>query len=189
MSKELSEMTLEELWELFPIFLVKPDPNWSIYYAQMEVELKQYTKDLGIKRISHVGSTSIKGIWAKNIVDVLIEVNKNEDINAIAKAIEPHDFILMSKEDNWIIFNRGYTNKGFAKKVYHIHIRYAGDNEELYFRDYLNEHSNVAKEYEELKLSLWKKYEHNRNGYTEAKHDFIRKYTDIAKEEYKGKYE
>lgn len=34
-----------------------------------------------------------------------------------------------------------------------------------------------------LKLSLWKNYEHDRDGYTEAKGDFIRKYTEIAKEE------
>ena len=47
--------------------------------------------------------------------------------------------------------------------MYHIHLRYAGDNDELYFRDYLNEHPAVAKGYETLKLRLWKQYEHNRD--------------------------
>lgn len=58
-----------------------------------------------------------------------------------------------------------------------------GDNDEIYFRDYLNERFDVAKEYEFLKLKLWKKYGFNRDAYTNAKTDFIKKYTDIAKRE------
>ncbi len=60
------------------------------------------------------------------------------------------------------------------------YVRYAGDNDELYFRDYMNEHPNVAKEYEALKLKLWKKYEHNRDAYTDAKTDFIHHWTQEA---------
>ncbi|MDE6452911.1 MAG: GrpB family protein, partial [Muribaculaceae bacterium] len=51
-----------------------------------------------------------------------------------------------------------------------------------YFRDYLNTHSDVAKDYEKLKLSLWKSFEHDRDGYTNAKSDFITHYTTIAKQ-------
>lgn len=57
-----------------------------------------------------------------------------------------------------------------------------------FFRDYLNEHKGIAKEYEALKLSLWKRFEHDRDGYTNAKTEFIKKYTDLAKSEYKGRY-
>ena len=38
--KELSEMTLEELWELFPIFLVAHNEKWNKYYDQIEYFLK-----------------------------------------------------------------------------------------------------------------------------------------------------
>lgn len=51
---------------------------------------------------------------------------------------------------------------------------YRGDNDELCFRDYLNEHPHVAKEYEKLKLSLQRQYEHNRDAYTEAKSTFVK---------------
>ncbi|WP_352403239.1 GrpB family protein, partial [Kandleria vitulina] len=78
--------------------------------------------------------------------------------------------------------------KGFAKKVYHIHLRYIGDNDELYFRDYMNDHPDIAKDYEALKLSLWKKYKHNRDAYTNAKTSFIKKWTTVAKEEYRERY-
>ena len=72
--------------------------------------------------------------------------------------------------------------------VYHIHLRYTGDNDELYFRDYLNEHPDVAKEYEALKLRLWKQYEHNRDAYTDAKTGFISKWTAEARKEYGDRY-
>ena len=42
----------------------------------------------------------------------------------------------------------------------------------------------IAKEYEKLKLSLWEKFEHNRDAYTESKGEFIKKYTEIAKKKY-----
>ncbi len=73
--------------------------------------------------------------------------------------------------------------QGFAEKVFHLHLRYYGDNNEVYFRDYLNEHAEIAKLYEELKLNLWKRYKHDRDGYTEAKREFVEKYTEIAKQQ------
>lgn len=69
-----------------------------------------------------------------------------------------------------------------------MHLRYAGDHDELYFRDYLMDHSDIAREYEKLKIGLWKKYEHNRDGYTQAKTAFILKYTQRAKQEYENRY-
>ncbi len=58
----------------------------------------------------------------------------------------------------------------------------------MFFRDYLNEHPQAAKEYESLKMKLWKKYEHNRDAYTDAKTDFVRKYTSEARKIYGGRY-
>ena len=188
MAKDLSQMTLEELWQLFPIFLVAPSSKWEDYYLQIENQIKNLLKPYSIDRISHIGSTAIKGIWAKDIVDVLIEIPKSQDISQVASKLEKNGFIIMSTARNRISLNKGYTNEGFAQKVYHIHIRFTGDNDELYFRDYLNSHSDIAKQYEALKLDLWKKYEHNRDAYTDAKSEFITKWTKEARREYEGKY-
>ena len=188
MEKELSEMSLEELWALFPIFLVAHNDKWKIYYTEMEACLKDILPKRQIERISHIGSTAIEGIWAKNIVDILIEVSRNSDIEAAAKILEASGFIRMSAAAGRISFNRGYTNTGFAEKVFHVHLRYTGDHDELYFRDYLNEHTQTAKEYEALKLRLWKQFEHNRDAYTDAKAAFIKKWTAKAKEAYARRY-
>ena len=84
--------------------------------------------------------------------------------------------------------NKGYTEDGFADKVFHLHVRYTGDNDELYFRDYLMGHPDAASEYEKLKLKLWKKFEHNRDAYTNAKSEFVYKCTEKARLLYGDRY-
>lgn len=188
MAKELSELSLEELWELFPIFLVEHNDKWDKNYKEIENDLKTILFHCPAERISHIGSTAIDGIWAKDIVDVLIEISGDSDMEKTARVMEQSGFIRMSEEEGRISFNRGYTKDGFADKVFHVHLRYAGDNDELYFRDYLNEHTKTAKEYERLKMQLWKQFEHNRDAYTGAKTEFIQKWTARAKEVYAGRY-
>ncbi|MPN61838.1 hypothetical protein SDC9_209582 [bioreactor metagenome] len=95
----------------------------------------------------------------------------------------------MAQAETRIDFNKGYTSKGFAKKVFHLHLRKFGDNDELYFRDYLNKHPEIAQKYGKLKLSLWKQFEHNRDGYTESKTAFVREYTSKAIMEYEKTYQ
>ena len=82
MGKELSEMTLKELWELFPIFLTKHNDAWAKNYEEMEVFIKRILSDYSVIRISHIGSTAVKGIWAKNIIDILIEISSTSDLHA-----------------------------------------------------------------------------------------------------------
>lgn len=188
MKKNLSEMTLEELWNLFPIFLTSHKNCWKNYYREMEDRICSELPEIQIVRISHIGSTAIGNIQAKDIVDILLEVSPSEDLENAAKAVESIGFTKMSSSEKRYSFNWGYTEDGFADKVYHLHLRYDGDNDELYFRNYMNEHPLQAKEYERLKLDLWKKYEHDRDGYTNAKAAFVKKYTAEAKEKYKNRY-
>ena len=95
----------------------------------------------------------------------------------------------MSQGENRRSFNKGYTENGFAEKVFHLHLRMEGDHDELYFRDYLMKHPQTAREYEQLKHSLWKQFEHDRDGYTAAKTGFVRSVTEQAKQLYNGRYE
>ncbi|MCH5165464.1 MAG: GrpB family protein [Clostridiales bacterium] len=177
MGKKLCEMTLEELWELFPIVLTEHDDCWAEYYAEEADKLKKILPKNAV--INHIGSTAVKGIWAKPIVDILVEVSGN--LTDIAANLINSGYIKMREDENRISLNKGYTENGFAKKVFHLHLRHNGDNDEIYFRDYLNTHNEIAKEYEALKLGLWKKFEHDRDGYTNAKGEFVKKYMAIAK--------
>lgn len=189
MPTPLSSMTLEELWALFPITLTAHNPDWQAWYSEMSAILRSALSSRKIIRISHIGSTAINGIWAKPIIDILVEIASDEDISAVSELIIKSGFIKMAESESRISFNRGYTENGFAEKAYHLHLRFAGDNDELYFRDYLNDNPHIAKEYEQLKLSLWHKFEHDRDGYTQAKTEFVKNQTAVAKECYKNRYD
>ncbi len=186
MGKKLSEMTLEELWRLFPIFLTEHKPYWKEWYSDEEDVLKTTLPQIG--RINHVGSTAIASIWAKPIIDILVEVSKECDLSNYKNLMEQNGYICMSQSSDRISFNKGYTENGFAERVFHLHLRYLGENDELYFRDYLIEHPDAAKQYEEIKFKLWKKYEYNRDGYTDGKTEFVETYTEKAKQIYVGRY-
>ena len=187
MDKKLSEMSLAELWQLFPIYLTEYDEHWSTWFAEEKMTLKEHLPAKWVKRISHIGSTAVKGIWAKPIIDILVEVELEGNLQQVKPVLEKAGYLCMSDSSGRLSFNKGYTENGFAERVFQLHLRKAGDNDELYFRDYLNAHPDVAKEYEKLKLSLWKPYEHNRDGYTEGKTTFVKEYTQKARIEFEDR--
>ena len=187
MGKSLSDMTLEELWELFPIILTEHNEKWAKWYDEEEKRLSGILAQNDI-RISHIGSTAIGNIWAKPIIDILVELPMSLPMESIKEILVENGYICMYEQADRKSFNMGYTSEGFAEKVFHLHLRYLGDNNELYCLDYMNDNPLLAKQYEELKLSLWKKFEHDRDGYTSAKTDFVSEQTDKAKKCYGNKY-
>ncbi len=173
-------MTLEELWELFPIVLTKYQPQWK-EWANKEIEYLQRLLSDFSPVINHIGSTAVPGIWAKPTIDILVEISADCDWDSARNIMESASYICMSSGDGRMSFNKGYTSEGYAEKVFHIHFHVTGDDDEIYFRDYLLNHPETATDYEKLKLSLLPKYRNNRDGYTEAKADFIRNVTKLGK--------
>ena len=191
MPKELSEMTLEELWELFPIILKEYNSEYPKWYEIEKENLLENFDNNTIVRINHIGSTAVPGIVSKPTIDILMEISFKSDINQMNDKLKSMQWGLMNYSEKPTFkqtYNKGYTKYGFEEKVYHLHVRYVDNWSELFFRDYLIEHQGVAKEYEELKIQLKVKYEHNRDAYTDAKEEFIRKYSQIAKSQYGDRY-
>lgn len=188
--KELEEMTLAELWELFPIILKEHRWEYRKWYEEEEQQLTKLFADFPIQRINHIGSTSVEGLIAKPIVDILLELPDGYDMEDASARLKKAGWIVMNddSESRTLDLNKGYTPKGFAEKVYHLHVRAIGDWDELYFRDYLRKYPEVARQYEELKLGLKEKYEHNRDAYTDEKADFVQKYSQKARQELGSRY-
>ncbi|MBP3655109.1 MAG: GrpB family protein [Clostridia bacterium] len=178
MKKKLSDMTLEELWQLFPIVLEPHSEAWALWYEEERALLAAL---LPGARIRHIGSTAIPGIWAKPIVDILIECGDAAQLHAAAQRMAQAGYVLMSRGEERLSFHKGYTEEGFAPRVFHLHLRLAGDCAEIAFRDYLTAHLDEAAAYEQLKLGLWKMYEHDRDGYTQAKTAFVQRIMGLAR--------
>lgn len=191
MSKALSEMTNEELWVLFPIILKDHNENYKYWYQEEEEDIQSYLTSKEISRISHIGSSAVNGLLSKPTVDILLEINTDVAMSEIVKILSQNGWTLMKSQMTPFlsyVFNKGYTADGFSEKVYHLHMRSKGDWDELYFRDFLIEHKEVANAYSHLKSDLLPAYKNNRDGYTEAKTAFIKHFTKKARETYGNRY-
>lgn len=179
--------TLLKSEKRFPIFLTKYDPLWQQDFFTQKQTLDDLLKNFDVYRISHIGSTAIKGIWARPVIDILIELNDMSKLDDIISTMQAKEYTLVANSNSPAQFYKTIESESI-KIVYMIYIRKKGDNDELYFRDYLAEHDNIAWEYDKLRLKLWNKYPYNRFAYKNSKADFVAKYTHIAKQLYKDKY-
>ena len=174
--KQLSDMTLDELWQLFPIILADHDPNWkNDYEAEKTLLLSHFGSH--VVEINHIGSTAVKGLIAKPTVDILLEVSETLSFETVRETAVKCGYIVMAEKTTGeyrLDLCKGYTPKGFAEKVFHLHIRYPGDYDEIIFCEYLKQNPLKAREYANLKIKLQKRFRHNRDAYSEAKGDFIR---------------
>lgn len=191
MVKALSELSQEELWTLFPIILKPYNPEYPKWYEDMKTHIESILASDIIDRINHIGSTARPNIMSKPTIDILLELHETASIELIRSILEKDQWILMHSQDEpylRYVFNKGYTQYGFAEKVYHLHVCHRSNWNTLYFRDYLLDYPEIAAEYSKLKERLVDTYRNNRDGYTEAKTDFCTKYTDIARKLYKDRW-
>ena len=120
----------------------------------------------------HVGSTSIKGLAAKPIVDIAIGVSNLDQLDKYVDTLESmytvkynndSDEILLIKENDVETFFLIHILKKNSKRYINL----------IKFRDILNKNPDIVKEYENLKLGLLQKYADNRKLYTQSKNNFI----------------
>ena len=129
--KKLEEMTMEELWQLFPVVLKEYNPDYILWYEEERKNIEKRIGKENIFRIRHIGSTSVPGLLSKPTVDILLELVPEAEQEKIVSSLK-EEWILMSESEKpkKFVFNKGYTPAGFAEKVFHLHVRCAGDWDE-----------------------------------------------------------
>jgi len=182
--KRLDDLTEAEFGKLFPVILSEPDPEWPRLFHHEESRIRNALGATNIVRIEHIGSTAVPNLKAKPTIDILLEVPGDSDDDLIIDSLTKLDYHFIAKPENpapHMMFVKGYTRKGFQGQAYHVHVRYSGDWDELYFRDYLRANPAAAREYGELKVQLAEENRNDREGYTNKKTDFIKRVTQIAR--------
>jgi len=96
MKKPLSEMSLEELWQLFPIILKAHNPQHREWYLAQKDEIFHWVGQENIARINPIGSSMVEGLVAKPIVDILLEVPHTCDIEELKQRLTDGGWTLMS---------------------------------------------------------------------------------------------
>ena len=157
-----------------PIIIVDYDPAWPAQAAEAMAALRNVLGDR-LLDIEHVGSTSVPGLAAKPILDLMAGVPSLDEGRVCIPAIEALGYRYQPDDT---IPERVYFNKGpEGARTHHLHMVVLGGEfwvRHLAFRDALRADPALAAEYAALKRRLAAEYGGNRLGYTDAKTAFIR---------------
>lgn len=154
--------------------LVEHQEGWHKLAAEAIAIIKAILHDVAID-VQHVGSTAIRGIHAKPIIDIAVGVKKVDDVKPYVDALQKAGIVYRKQDvEGQILFVMGDFANDF--RTHHIHVVEWGSaewNNYINFRDYLNEFSEKAKIYDALKCSLAQQFSGNRGNYTSGKHELI----------------
>ena len=161
------------------IKVVDYNPLWSELF-DIECAVLQNKLDNVAIAIHHIGSTSVPGLAAKPVIDILIEATSLDDLDALNEVME--DIGYEPRGENGIA-GRRYFLKGGDERTHHIHAFAAGDSNitrHLSFQDYLRANKTIANEYAELKMRLAEKCNHDSKKYCDGKDRFVKTHETLA---------
>jgi GrpB-like predicted nucleotidyltransferase (UPF0157 family) len=168
--------------------LVSYDDEWP---AQFKIEA-QYLMELlpeeSLLEFHHIGSTAIPDMPAKPIIDLGIMIVSFEDAKEkILPVLEKNGYEYLWREDRTPPFMTFIKKNEEGIRTHHVHLAEEEHNfwDRLYFREYLKQNRDEARNYFELKDQLCKKFTDDREAYTDGKSDYVAKITAIAKEKIK----
>jgi GrpB-like predicted nucleotidyltransferase (UPF0157 family) len=157
------------------------DPNWPIIFERESEPIQEALGECVVE-IEHVGSTSIPGLRAKPIIDILVAVESFEPVEDYEEKLAPlgYHHHTQEMEDERIFFWKG------TPRTHHLHlVEFATweHQRHIIFRDYLRAHPEIAEWYEQVKRELAIAFKHNRPAYTKGKTAFIKTIMARAVEE------
>jgi GrpB-like predicted nucleotidyltransferase (UPF0157 family) len=163
--------------------VVPHDPKWRDAFA---IESKSVANALGenVVTIYHIGSTAIPNIYAKPIIDLLVEVKNITDVDRQSSAMESLGYEVMGE---FGIDGRRYFRKDNREgtRTHQVHTFESGSPQverHLAFRDYMMAHPEDAQRYSELKRKLAREYPTNIDAYMDGKDGFIQEMDKKAAE-------
>jgi GrpB-like predicted nucleotidyltransferase (UPF0157 family) len=154
------------------IEIVNYDPRWPDLYAEERERVEAVLGDLA-ESIEHIGSTSVPGLSAKSIIDILVTVAHFGPVDPYIERLGSLGYTYFPVLGNAAryAFGRGIPH------THHIHVvEHGGEGHvlPLAFRDYLRTHPEAVHQYETLKRQLADRFRDDRQAYNQAKTDFIR---------------
>lgn len=174
MSREMLVVPYNEIW---------PD----LYNAEKEL-LSCIFEEL-ILDIQHFGSTAIKNMSAKPIIDIMIVVDDLDQIDSYNELMRRKGYSV--RGENGIEGRRYYVKlcpDNSGNHTHHIHIYQKGNShisDELMFRDYLRENKQSFEEYKQAKLEASLKFRHSPKEYADAKYGCVMRIMERARKHYK----
>jgi GrpB-like predicted nucleotidyltransferase (UPF0157 family) len=158
------------------IEIVPYNPNWQVEFERIAVVLHGALGDTAL-RIDHIGSTSVPGLAAKDIIDVQLTASHFDD--RLQSGLESAGYTLrpeitsdhrppnaLGPDSDW---EKRYYDPPAGQRPTHLHVRIQGHANQRYpllFRDYLRVHPAAAGGYAALKHTLAHYHSEDREIYT-----------------------
>ncbi|MBM6619568.1 GrpB family protein [Bacillus suaedaesalsae] len=159
--------------------------NWTLMFQEETEKLRNVFGD-EIVTFEHFGSTSVPGLKAKPIIDMMCMVMDIERIDTFNDKMVSLGYDVAGE---WGIEGRRLFRKGGENRTHHIHV-YQSDHPQikrhLIFRDYLRSHPEEVQLYSNFKEKLASQFE-NTSGYSPAKKAFVSEMEKQALEWYNTK--
>jgi len=187
---------------LFVKIIIEPyNPDWTKVFGRLKADLLQHIGFVR-PRIDHIGSTSVQGLSAKPIIDILIGLEGEQDLDIIIQPLIKAGYIYYEVYNLYMPYRRFFVKHQLAPlhlslpvyirqeteipdpetehrhRLAHIHAIPVGSghwHRHIAFRDYLQNHPEVLQAYQLLKKSLSVFDWKDGNEYNEAKNDFIKR--------------
>jgi len=159
-----------------PVVIVPFRAEWAERFVEQRERLLVLFAPEPV-RIEHVGSTSVLGLAAKPIVDMMLGVRRLADVERRIPVLEADGWEYVPEHERIFPDRRFFARPVPRPRTHHLHAVEVGTDfwrDHLAFRDHLRTHPADAEAYAALKRELAARYGHDREAYTEAKGDFVR---------------
>ena len=154
-----------------PIFVVDYDPEWPREFDALRDRVAAAVGDIAVA-IEHVGSTAVRGLAAKPIIDLVVVVEPED----VGRAVERLVAIGYVHRGNLGVEGREAFSAPEGDRRHHLYVSPTDSEElraQLAFRNRLRSDAALAAEYEALKRELAVRFRDDRMGYTDAKTEFV----------------
>ena len=157
--------------------MVPYDPAWPAAFRKEADALRRVFGD-SLESVHHIGSTSVPGLPAKPVIDILAVLEGAADVPRFDAGIAGLGYRVRGEcLDAGGTPGRFYYSKPVrGERTHHLHVCNAGHwqiPELTGFARYLREHADVAAEYGRLKVAA-AEHEYDNVGYMARKHEWIR---------------
>lgn len=150
-----------------PITLAEYDPRWPALFDREAARIRTVLGDADV-RIEHVGSTSVPGLAAKPIIDILLAVPDSADEQAYVPALESAGYVLRIREPHWFE-HRLFNGPDTSINLHVFTVGAAEIDRMLLFRDRLRADDADRDAYLQVKRDLAKRTWRHMQQYADAK--------------------
>jgi GrpB-like predicted nucleotidyltransferase (UPF0157 family) len=157
------------------VLLTSYSPDWPTQFHAIREELLSAFAPTAVT-IEHIGSTSVPGLAAKPVIDVLLGARSLADIESKIKPLSEIGYSYVPKYEREVPMRRYFVRASTTSLRVHLHAVELGSRiwqAHLAFRDRLRADANLCAQYQTLKLRLAEEFADDKSAYTDAKGPFI----------------